>query len=180
MINGFLLILDTFWGVNGMLKAYEGDITTFHGVEYICNAANGIGPMGAGVAGAIRKAGGAIIEQEATEVCKRLNPQPGTLYVTSAGSLPFKGVIHLVTMKFPGGFTDYDIVSRCLESLKEFCRTYKVSSVALPALGTGVGRLNPVLVAELFKRHLGAPSSTQFWVVDIDKRFIECFKSPRV
>lgn len=58
-------------------------------MEYICNAANGTGTMGAGVAGAIRKAGGMEVEADAKRICKQLDPQEGSLYVTT-GRCPIK------------------------------------------------------------------------------------------
>lgn len=156
-----------------MIRTALGDITRIPDVEYICNAANGVGPMGSGVAGAIRRAGGAIIQDEAYRVCRQFNPQAGTLYETSAGRLPYRGVIHLVTMKRPGGYTDYNIVRSCLRSLKEFCFMHGVKSVALPALGTGVGRLDPKVVAEIFVQELAPVPSTLFVVTDIDKSFLD-------
>lgn len=45
--------------------------------------------MGAGVAGAIRKAGGMEVEADAKRICKQLDPQEGSLYVTT-GRCPIK------------------------------------------------------------------------------------------
>jgi O-acetyl-ADP-ribose deacetylase (regulator of RNase III) len=158
-----------------MIRAVNGDITQLQDVPYICNAANGIGLMGGGVAAAIRRAGGKEIETEAIKVCKEQNPMPGDLYVTSAGTLPFKGIIHLVTMKEPAGATSYDIVKTCLDHLVAYCRDHGIHKVALPALGTGVGKLDKTKVAAIFKEVLGPVQDIEFIVVDIDREFIQSF-----
>jgi len=160
-----------------VLRAMIGDLTKVEGVEYIGNAANGIGPMGGGVAAAIRRAGGRTIEEEAIRVCQAQDPQPGDLYVTGAGTLPFRGVIHLVTMKQPAGQTSYAIVRQCLERLVAHCREHGIQNVALPALGTGVGGLDKGEVAKLFREVLEPVADVEFMVVDIDESFIRHVQS---
>ncbi|BBW97820.1 macro domain-containing protein [Geobacillus sp. FSL W8-0032] len=155
-----------------MIRAMVGDLTKVEGIEYICNAANGIGPMGGGVAAAIRRAGGRVIEEEAIRICQAQDPQPGDLYVTGAGTLPFRGVIHLVTMKQPAGETSYAIVRQCLERLVAHCREHGIKKVALPALGTGVGGLDKEKVARLFVEVLAPVTDVEFVVVDIDESLI--------
>jgi O-acetyl-ADP-ribose deacetylase (regulator of RNase III) len=158
-----------------VIRVVNGDITKLQDVSYICNAANGIGPMGGGVAAAIRRAGGKEIETEAIKVCQEQNPMPGDLYVTNAGTLPFQGIIHLVTMKEPAGATSYDIVKTCLNHLVAYCQEHGIHKVALPALGTGVGRLNKAKVAAIFKEVLEPVKDIEFIVVDIDQEFIQSF-----
>lgn len=158
-----------------MIKAFRGDLTKVTGVDYIVNAANGLGPMGTGIAGAIRRAGGQVIQDEATLICSKHNYQPGDLYITTAGRLPYKKIIHLVTMKYPGGVTSYEIVEKCLKNLISYCRLMNIKKVALPALGTGVGRLEREKVAKIFKEILGPVEDIEFLVVDIDPLFIYHF-----
>jgi O-acetyl-ADP-ribose deacetylase len=163
------------WREIVVIKAVHGDITKLQDVSYICNAANGIGPMGGGVAAAIRKTGGKEIEAEAIKVCQEQNPMPGDLYVTHAGTLPFQGIIHLVTMKQPAGPTSYDVVQTCLHNLVVYCRKQGIDKVALPALGTGVGNLDKTKVAAIFKEVLEPVKDIEFIVVDIDEEFITLF-----
>jgi O-acetyl-ADP-ribose deacetylase (regulator of RNase III) len=116
------------------LEVVEGDITAL-GVDAIANAANNHLWMGAGVAGAIKRAGGAEIEREA--VAK--GPiEVGDAVATGAGRLQAGHVIHGAVMG-QDLRTDADLVRRttrrCLEVADELgCR-----SLALPAFGTGVG-----------------------------------------
>jgi O-acetyl-ADP-ribose deacetylase (regulator of RNase III) len=163
-----------------LIKAVIGDITKLTDVKYICNAANGKGPMGAGVAGAIARAGGEEIVKDAFRVCREKDPKEGDLYVTTAGTLPYDGILHLVTMKNPGGKTSYDIVRACLKSLVSYCKLNNIEKVALPALGTGVGGLSLSKVATIFSAELSPIEATVFTVVDINEEFISFFASKGV
>src|SRR5678816_3457783 len=76
------------------LEVVEGDIAALE-VDAIANAANTHLWMGAGVAGAIKRAGGDEIEREA--IAK--GPiAVGDAVATSAGRLPATGVIHGAVM----------------------------------------------------------------------------------
>lgn len=158
-----------------MIKAMIGDLTKVEDVDYIVNAANGIGPMGRGIAGAIKRAGGSDVERDAYKQCRELDPQTGDVYFTAAGRLPYKKIIHLVTMKEPGGPTSYEVVRECLETLVEVCKTRDIKRVALPALSTGVGGLDKGQVASIFKKVLSPIEDIEFLIVDIDKEFISQF-----
>ncbi|MDF2534036.1 MAG: hypothetical protein K0R18_193 [Bacillales bacterium] len=155
-----------------MIKAFKADLTQVPDVDYILNAANGVGPMGSGIAGAIRRAGGTEIQEQATIMCSKHDYQPGDIYVTSAGRLSYRKIIHLVTMKYPGGVTSYEIVEKCLRNLVMYCRAASIKKIALPALGTGVGKLDLQKVAQLFVEILGPAQDIEFLVVDIDPVFI--------
>ncbi len=116
------------------LAVVEGDIAALD-VDAIANAANDHLWMGAGVAGAIKRAGGEEIEREA--VAK--GPIPvGDAVATGAGRLKARYVIHGAVMG-QDLRTSAELVTRttvrCLEVAEELgCR-----SLALPAFGTGVG-----------------------------------------
>ena len=154
-----------------MINVQIGDITKVQNTRYIGNAANGRGPLGAGVAGAIRRAGGLEIQNEALSICVNNDVQPGDVYITGAGTLPYTGVIHLCTMKEPGSPSNITIIQKCLESLIEFCHEEGVKTVAIPALGTGIGGVNKNQVAKLYTELL-KDSDIEFIVIDIDEDFI--------
>lgn len=161
-----------------MIIAFRGDITKIEGVDYIVNAANGaVGVMGSGVAGAIRRAGGTEIQDAAFLMCSKADYYPGDIYMTHAGRLLFKNVIHLVTMRNPGGVTSYEIVEDCLKNLINYCNVMGIKKIALPALGTGVGGLDHRKVADIFKNILEPIEDIEFLVVDIDPMFIYCFNN---
>ncbi|MNR56620.1 hypothetical protein D3C85_1772260 [compost metagenome] len=79
-------------------------------------------------------------------------------------------------MKNPGGPTSYEVVEKCLKNLVAFCHMKNIKRVALPAMGTGAGRLEISKVAEIFKKVLNSTDSVEFVVVDIDPMFIYQFK----
>ncbi|MFW6008417.1 MAG: macro domain-containing protein [archaeon] len=156
-----------------MIKSYVHNITNVKNVDYICNSANGRGPMGLGVAGAIKRAGGIQIQDEAYYRCKLKNYQPGDIYITNAGDLPYKKILHLITMKNPGGPTSLEIVKQCLLRLIKVCEIHNIKKIAIPALGTGVGMLPKSEVANIYIDILEPVEDIEFHVVDINHMFIE-------
>ncbi len=116
------------------LSVVDGDITAID-VDAIANAANNALWMGAGVAGAIKRAGGEEIELEA--VAK--GPiQVGEAVATGAGRLSAKWVIHGAVMG-QDLRTDAALVCRTTESCLRIADELGAKSLALPAFGTGVG-----------------------------------------
>lgn len=118
------------------IDAIVGDITTAD-TEAIANAANSHLWMGGGVAGAIKRAAGQSVEREAMAQ----GPiAPGEAVVTSPGSLPapIRWVIHAATMG-PDLQTSEDLVRRATASALAAAGKVGATSIALPAMGTGVG-----------------------------------------
>jgi O-acetyl-ADP-ribose deacetylase (regulator of RNase III) len=116
------------------LELAVGDITALR-VDAIANAANNQLWMGAGVAGAIKRAGGEEIEREA--VAK--GPiDVGDAVATGAGRLNANHVIHGAVMG-PDLKTDGDLIEQTTRRCLEVAEELGVESVALPAFGTGVG-----------------------------------------
>ena len=116
------------------VMVFLGDITGLE-VDAVVNAANSQLWMGAGVAGAIKRAGGQEIEEEAV----RLGPIPvGESVVTKAGKLKARYVIHAAAMG-PDLVTDEIKIRRATETALLRARERNLASIALPALGTGVG-----------------------------------------
>jgi O-acetyl-ADP-ribose deacetylase len=116
------------------LEVVEGNIAALE-VDAIANAANNHLWMGAGVAGAIKAAGGDEIEREA--VAK--GPiEVGDAVATGAGSLPAKHVIHGAVMG-QDLRTDAGLVRTTTRRTLEVAEELGARSVALPAFGTGVG-----------------------------------------
>jgi O-acetyl-ADP-ribose deacetylase (regulator of RNase III) len=116
------------------LEVVEGDIAALE-VDAIANAANNHLWMGAGVAGAIKRAGGEEIEREA--VAK--GPIPvGEAVATSAGRLPIRHVIHGAVMG-QDLRTSAELVEKTTRRCLELADELGCHSLALPAFGTGVG-----------------------------------------
>jgi O-acetyl-ADP-ribose deacetylase len=116
------------------IQIVKGDITQAD-TQAIVNAANNNFWMGSGVAGAIKAAGGEVIEEEAM----RKGPvMPGEAVWTGAGRLPFKAVIHAAVMGQDLHTTDRLIRQATIASLN-IAEKLKLESLAFPAFGTGVG-----------------------------------------
>jgi O-acetyl-ADP-ribose deacetylase (regulator of RNase III) len=116
------------------LELVEGDITQLD-VDAIANAANDRLWMGAGVAGAIKRAGGEEIEREAVAQ----GPIPvGEAVATGAGALRARWVIHGAAMG-QDLRTDAELVGRTTASCLRVADELGARSIALPAFGTGVG-----------------------------------------
>ncbi|UCD17216.1 MAG: macro domain-containing protein, partial [Candidatus Zixiibacteriota bacterium] len=101
----------------------------------IVNAANNHLWMGSGVAGAIKRKGGQIIEDEAVA---RGPIDIGQAVETTAGSLPHKYVIHAAGMG-QDLHTNNRIVEEVTKNAILLAERLKLKSVAFPAIGTGVG-----------------------------------------
>jgi O-acetyl-ADP-ribose deacetylase (regulator of RNase III) len=116
------------------LVVVEGDIAAL-GVDAIANAANDHLWMGAGVAGAIKRAGGEEIEREA--VAK--GPiAVGDAVATGAGTLAARWVIHAAVMG-QDLRTSAGAISAATRRTLEVADGLGAESLALPAFGTGVG-----------------------------------------
>jgi O-acetyl-ADP-ribose deacetylase len=116
------------------LEVVDGDIAALE-VDAVANAANNALWMGAGVAGALKRAGGPEIEQEA--VAK--GPIPiGTAVATGAGRLPARWVIHGAVMG-QDLRTDAGLVRRTTDACLRLADELGARSLGLPAFGTGVG-----------------------------------------
>ncbi len=118
-----------------------GDITEMT-TDAIVNAANNELWMGSGVAGAIKHAGGAEIEREAISKGPIL---VGEAVATGAGRLPNKAVIHAAAMGFENGAmvpASAETVRAATHAALEACDDLGLTSIAFPALGTGVGGLD--------------------------------------
>lgn len=118
------------------LEVFEGDIASLE-VDAVANAANDHLWMGAGVAGALKRAGGDVIEQEAMAK----GPIPvGTAVATGAGRLPARYVIHGAVMG-QDLRTNADLVRQTTRACLAVADELGCRSLALPAFGTGVGGL---------------------------------------
>jgi O-acetyl-ADP-ribose deacetylase (regulator of RNase III)/ADP-ribose pyrophosphatase YjhB (NUDIX family) len=131
------------------IKIVQGDITELK-VDAIVNAANNKLVMGGGVAGAIRKKGGKIIEDEAV---KKGPIKIGEAIFTSAGNLPCKFVIHAATMGMDFQTDEIKIRDSCCNSLK-VAEELKIKSLAFPALGCGVGGFPHLAAAKIMAQEI--------------------------
>ena len=137
---------------NGLqLLVFQGDITR-HKADAIVNPANTSLSLLGGVAGAIKSAGGSVIQDECNRHIRvRGSVVEGEVVITSAGKLPCRKVIHAVGPMWPNNTrrigeqellqnrniskeTLAEVMKNLLvEAEKEECRV-----VAVPAISSGV------------------------------------------
>ncbi len=116
------------------LEIVAGDITGLV-VDAIANAANTELWMGAGVAGAIKQAGGGAIEREAVSQ----GPiEVGQAVITPGHDLQARWVIHAAVMG-PDLQTSGEAIAAATAATLASADRHKIHSLALPAFGTGVG-----------------------------------------
>lgn len=116
------------------LELVDGDIAA-QSTDAIVNAANNAFWMGSGVAGAIKARGGQSIEDEAMG----LGPvEPGECVATGAGRLAARYVIHAAVMG-QDLRTSASLIERATANALALAEAKQLGSVAMPALGTGVG-----------------------------------------
>ena len=144
----------------GRIVLREGDITA-EAVDALVNAANSELVLGSGVAGAIRERGGPTIQAE----CDAIGPiEVGDAAVTGAGELPAGCVIHAAGMP-PGGQATEDSVRRAMRRSLELAHERGCRTIAVPAIGAGVGGLAPQRCAEILiaeaRAHLGGDTSLE-------------------
>ncbi len=133
------------------LEAVEGDITDLD-VDAVVNAANDHLWMGAGVAGAIKRRGGDVIEREAVSK----GPVPvGSAVATSAGALRARYVLHGAVMG-QDLRCDLSTVALTTRSVLELAQEMGLRSLALPLFGTGVGGLDQDAVARVMVEEVGS------------------------
>jgi len=123
------------------IRIEKADITSLN-VDAIVNAANNELVMGGGLAAAIRNKGGKEIQDEAV---KKGPIAIGAALATGAGKLSAKFVIHAATMGMDFKTDETKVRSSCRSALK-IAEDLGISSIALPALGCGVGNF-PLLAA---------------------------------
>jgi O-acetyl-ADP-ribose deacetylase len=123
----------------------RGDITCQPDIDAIVNAANTDLILGSGVAGAIYRKGGRVIDEEGQ---RKAPIKLGEAVFTTAGSLPNKYVIHAAAMgyrpedakvpKRPGSLSSAEIIRNATLNSLHVADELGCRSIAFPALATGV------------------------------------------
>ena len=112
----------------------QADVTQLE-VDAIANAANTRLLHGGGVAGAISRAGGPVVQEESNA---KAPIGLGEAVETSAGDMPARFVIHAATMEMDF-VTSAEIIERATRSTLAKAEELGCRSLALVAFGTGVG-----------------------------------------
>ena len=119
------------------LTLKQGDLTQ-EDADAIVNAANEGLCHGGGIAGAIVRKGGQVIQDESDRLGR---VKTGEAVVTGAGKLRCKWVIHAVGPVWPGGRVPEEndlLLALCVTASLERAREKNLRSVALTAISSGI------------------------------------------
>ena len=117
------------------VECVRGDITTQRDVDAVVNAANARLEPGGGVAGAIHRAAGPGLAEEA----RPLGPiSPGEAIITGGHGLPNRFVIHALGPVYGQDRPEADLLARCYRNALDLAEENGASSVAFPAISTGI------------------------------------------
>lgn len=144
--------------------------------EAIVNAANSQGWMGGGVAGAIKRAAGNRVEEEAVAQ----GPTPvGEAILTSGGKTRFRGIIHAPTMERPAMRIPAENVAQATRAALRLAEARGFTIIALPGMGTGVGGVDPEAAAKSMIDAIAqfpAARLQQILLVDIDPAMVKAWR----
>jgi O-acetyl-ADP-ribose deacetylase len=154
----------------------QGDLTEME-TDAIVNAANNDLRHGGGVAGAILRKGGVIIQEESDAIG---SIPVGGAAVTSGGNLKTRYVIHAASMQLGGKATAHALRSATAHSLR-IASQMGVKSIAFPAVGTGIAGFPMQECAEIMlaeaAAHLKRDNTVQkIYFVLADQDALETFK----
>lgn len=119
------------------IEVVKGDITE-EKTDAIVNAANRHLSHGGGVAGAIVKKGGEIIQIESNKIVEKRGPlKTGEAVITQAGNLPCKYVIHTVGPVWGEG-DEEEKLKKAIESSLQVATENLLKSISIPAVSCGI------------------------------------------
>jgi O-acetyl-ADP-ribose deacetylase len=160
------------------LRLVHGDITE-RDVDVIVNTTNSYLKHGGGVAAAIVRRGGKIIQEESDKI--GFVPV-GSSIVTVSGRLPCKCIIHTVGPKMGEG-NEYIKLRAAIRSSLELASDRKFNSISMPAISSGIfgfpkDKCVEILVEEA-KNFLVSNNITSLEVVEfciVDDETLDYFK----
>ena len=117
------------------VECVRGDITSQEDVAAVVNAANAELRSGGGVAGAIHRAAGPGLEEEA----RSLAPiAPGEAVMTGGHDLPNRHVIHTLGPVYGKDHPEAELLANCYKNSLALAERAGIDSIAFPAISTGI------------------------------------------
>jgi O-acetyl-ADP-ribose deacetylase (regulator of RNase III) len=116
-----------------IIRLIKGDITD-QNVDVVVNPANSYLKHGGGVAGAIVRKGGKIIQTESDKI--GFVPV-GSAVITTSGELPCQAIIHTVGPKIGEGNEDIKL-SKSIHSSLSLASENSYKSISIPAISSGI------------------------------------------
>jgi O-acetyl-ADP-ribose deacetylase len=134
MVKDESLVIDQIILSNGKtIRLVRGDITE-RNLDVIVNPANSYLKHAGGVAAAIVRKGGPVIQEESDKIGY---VPVGTAVITTAGRLPCKAVIHTVGPRMGEGSEDKKL-RKAIKSVLALAQETGFKSISIPAISTGI------------------------------------------
>ena len=137
--------------LDGSIEILKGDLTEMD-TDAIVNAANNDLQHGGGVAGAIRRKGGNVIQEESNAIG---SIPVGGAAITSGGNLKARYVIHAASMQLGGRTTPHALRSSTAHSLR-IAAQKGLKTISFPAVGTGIAGFPMEECAEIMLSEVAA------------------------
>lgn len=131
-------------------------------LDAVVNPANSNHRFGSGVAEAIHSAAGPELE----DYCEPYAPLPlGAAIVTPGFNLPNKYVIHTRAAHYLNDDAPEEVLRHCVHTVVAAANPHSITSIAVPAIGTGVFKIPKELAASImvntFRECCHQPTSLQ-------------------
>lgn len=160
------VLFEQYVGEDRIIRIVQGDLTEEQ-VDAIVNAANEYLQHGGGVAGAIVRKGGHVIQEESNRWIREHGlVHTGTAAITGAGALPCRYVIHTVGPVWRGGGQGEDaLLASAVRSALDMAVRHQLRSVSLPAISSGIfgfpkPRCAEIILQEVYDHLSIRPDST--------------------
>jgi O-acetyl-ADP-ribose deacetylase (regulator of RNase III) len=145
------VVAEKTYAGGGRFQLVLGDLLR-EPADGIVNAANGHLAHGGGVAAAIAAAAGPELEADGDRIVRDQGPVPtGSAVLTTAGRLPFKGVIHAVGPRLGEGDEETRLED-ALRSAFRIAHDEGWTSLAFPAISSGIFAVPPEVCARAYLR----------------------------
>jgi O-acetyl-ADP-ribose deacetylase (regulator of RNase III) len=116
------------------LELIQGNIAAQDDIEAVVNAANAQLQTGGGVAGAIHRAAGPGLADEARPMAPI---KPGEAIITGGHDLPNDHVIHALGPVYGRDEPAHELLRSCYRQALDLAEQHRIGSVAFPAISTG-------------------------------------------
>lgn len=132
--------------MHATIECVQGDIARQTDIDAVINAANAQLRPGGGVAGALHRAAGPELDR----ACRPLAPiRPGQAVITPAFGLPNRHVIHCLGPVYGVDEPSDELLAACYRNALRLAETHGLTSLAFPAISTGVFGYPPAEAARV-------------------------------
>ncbi len=154
-----------------MIEFKTGDILA-ENAEALVNTVNCVGVMGRGIALRFKRAWPENFKAYAA-ACRRHEVRPGRMLVFDTGQLtPPRYIINFPTKRHWRGKSRLEDIEAGLEALVDEIRARRISSVAIPPLGAGLGGLDWNQVRPRIERAMSSLGETRIVVFEPRKESV--------